>query len=65
MKKIRQNIECICKRKKCERHGDCVACKEHHHNSTREKLTTCERLDVVKSSNEIEVLLQAMNVLQR
>lgn len=34
---------CPCKRKKCERHGDCRACMEHHHNSRGKSLTACER----------------------
>lgn len=34
---------CPCKRE-CERHGDCNACKEHHHASKRYPLSTCERI---------------------
>lgn len=36
--------DCPCKRTKCERHGDCKACEEHHRNSKRKVLTACERL---------------------
>lgn len=43
-----QNKECPCKRKKCERYGNCAACKEHHHNSVRKPLTACERLEAKK-----------------
>ncbi len=39
---------CPCKRIKCERYGDCVACKEHHHTSERTPLTACERIMVKK-----------------
>ncbi len=48
MEVVNQNIGCPCKRKKCERHGDCDACKEHHHNSARKPLTACERLETKK-----------------
>ncbi len=36
--------DCPCKRLKCERHGNCKACKEHHHLPQSKYLTTCERL---------------------
>ena len=36
---------CPCKRKKCERHGNCDACRAHHHDSSRKALTACERLE--------------------
>ena len=35
---------CPCKRTKCPRHGDCAACREHHHASERKPLTRCEKL---------------------
>ncbi|NLK95097.1 MAG: hypothetical protein GX275_07880 [Clostridiales bacterium] len=38
-----KNDNCPCKRKKCERHGYCTACKEHH-RSKRKPLTACERI---------------------
>lgn len=41
---VKQKPSCPCKRIKCERFGDCAACKEHHHNSERNTLTACERL---------------------
>ena len=34
---------CPCKRVKCERHGDCAACRAHHLASQRKPLTACER----------------------
>ena len=33
---------CPCKRKKCERHGDCKSCMAHHHASARKPMTACE-----------------------
>lgn len=39
-----KNPNCPCKRIKCERHGDCTACKEHHHASAKIPLATCERM---------------------
>lgn len=38
-----ENPDCPCKRLKCERHGDCTACRKHH---SEEKKTppTCDRL---------------------
>ena len=35
---------CPCRRVNCPRHGDCAACREHHHSSRRKKLTRCEKL---------------------
>lgn len=35
---------CPCRRTKCPRHGDCTACREHHHNDSRRPMTSCERL---------------------
>ncbi len=35
---------CPCKRIKCERHGDCNACVNHHHNSEKMPDTSCERM---------------------
>ena len=35
---------CPCKRVDCPRHGDCAACREHHHASYRKPLTRCEKL---------------------
>ena len=35
---------CPCKRKKCERHGDCIACKSHHHDTSQKPLTACEKV---------------------
>lgn len=32
---------CPCKRVKCERHGDCAACTEHH--STKKHPPYCKR----------------------
>lgn len=37
------NVDCPCKRTKCERHGDCEACREHHHTSSGKPLTACDR----------------------
>ena len=35
---------CPCKRVGCPRHGDCAACREHHHANGRKPLTRCEKL---------------------
>lgn len=48
----RQDI-CPCKRVNCPRHGDCAACREHHHTSGSKKLTRCERL-ALKESRSVE-----------
>lgn len=32
---------CPCKRRRCSRHGDCTACREHH--AEKNALTACER----------------------
>ncbi len=34
---------CPCKRTKCERHGNCTACKEHH-IAKKNSPTYCEKL---------------------
>ena len=36
---------CPCKRTDCPRHGDCLACGEHHHAPGRKPLTRCEKLE--------------------
>lgn len=36
------NINCHCKRTKCERYGNCDACREHHNN--KKSLTYCDRI---------------------
>lgn len=46
-----KNESCPCKRTKCERHGDCSACKSHHHASKKIPLATCERLENKKTKN--------------
>lgn len=40
-----QQENCPCKRINCPRHGDCAACREHHHASSRKPLTRCEKLE--------------------
>jgi hypothetical protein len=40
-----KNDNCPCKRTKCERYGDCIACKEHHNTSDKKLLTACERIE--------------------
>jgi hypothetical protein len=39
-----ENNDCPCKRIKCERHGNCDACKEHHQAAPRKIPTACERI---------------------
>ena len=34
---------CPCKKKKCERHGRCDACRRHHAESKRQRPVACER----------------------
>lgn len=38
-----KKINCPCKRIHCQRHGNCIACKEYHHTDSK-ALTACERL---------------------
>ena len=49
-----KNNNCLCKRKNCERHGDCTACKEHHHTSSRYPLTTCERIKAKENRKKLQ-----------
>ena len=37
------NENCPCKKKKCPRHGDCVACREHHATSKYNRPVRCEK----------------------
>lgn len=39
-----QEKTCPCKRHRCERHGDCAACKAHHRAMPRKPLTACEKI---------------------
>ena len=36
-----ENRDCPCKKKKCPRHGNCAACREHHAQTGRS--VACER----------------------
>lgn len=38
-----KNEACPCKKKKCPRHGDCIACREHHAASERKRPVYCQR----------------------
>ena len=37
------NENCPCKKKKCERHGNCEACREHYAESKRKRPVSCEK----------------------
>ena len=37
------NENCPCKKKKCERHGNCDECRKHHAESKRQRPVYCER----------------------
>ena len=34
---------CPCKKKQCERHGDCAACRAYHAESKRKRPVACEK----------------------
>ena len=34
-------VECLCPKKKCERHGKCEECTQYH--ATKDKLPYCKR----------------------
>lgn len=53
---------CPCKRTKCERHGDCEACRIHHHTDKRKALTACERLEEKKNGEKEEVADKNQNL---
>ena len=57
--------ECPCKKKNCERHGKCDACREYHANSKRQRPVACERnhQSLKKSTVMIETIL-LMVILQ-
>lgn len=38
-----KEVNCPCRRIKCERHGNCAACKEHHRKERNGQPTACER----------------------
>lgn len=40
------NINCPCKRKKCERYGDCEACRAHHKDKKHPPY--CERKNRIR-----------------
>lgn len=47
------NNNCPCKKKKCERHGNCAACRDHHAEKQRRYPVACE-----KGKNESEKILK-------
>lgn len=40
------NDKCPCKREKCERYGDCEACRAHHKNKNHPPV--CERKNRIR-----------------
>lgn len=48
LQKIREkmmvNEDYLCKKKKCERHGKCNECRQHHAESKRQRPLTCDKL---------------------
>lgn len=38
-----ENKTCPCKKKKCERHGNCDECRKHHSESKRQRPVACEK----------------------
>lgn len=38
-----ENNQCPCRKKSCERHGNCDACREHHAKSKSKIPVYCER----------------------
>ncbi len=38
-----QNTKCPCKKLKCERHGNCDACREYHKTDGNKYIPVCER----------------------
>ncbi len=57
------STNCPCKRTNCIRHGDCKACKEHHHCWPKIPLTTCERIQ--KRSEIIELRKPLADTLKK
>ncbi|MBS5843214.1 MAG: hypothetical protein KIC77_07005 [Clostridiales bacterium] len=35
-------VKCICKKKTCERHGNCVACVAYHRQNKKRPLPYCK-----------------------
>ena len=44
---------CPCKHIKCERHGDCNSCMNHHHKSEKISDTSCERMRKKEEKNKM------------
>lgn len=53
--KENEEINCPCKRLKCERHGDCNACRAYHNSSIskRKLFPACEKAAVKKSKPDL------------
>ncbi|MDD3336885.1 MAG: GNAT family N-acetyltransferase [Eubacteriales bacterium] len=47
MECILKDPDCPCTRSRCQRHGDCAACREHH--KSKKNTVACERLVKMKS----------------
>ncbi len=62
------NENCPCKKKKCPRHGDCIACRSYHAQSKRKRPVYCDKKIVVRKfckGDEIqisEVIRQTLTV---
>lgn len=41
-----KKVKCSCKWVKCKRHGDCIACIEHHKKNEKHPLPFCMKVKV-------------------
>ncbi len=58
---MNNNENCSCKRTKCERHGDCDACRLHHTND-KKNVPACDRIKKKLEHNKKERNSSLLNV---
>lgn len=47
------NENCPCKKKKCERYGNCDECRKHHAESKRQRPVACEKKKHLPRKNNV------------
>lgn len=57
-----QQGKCPCRRKKCERHGNCAACVEYHQTQNRKYAVACKRSKKEASMDLDKVVCVCQNV---
>ncbi|MDD3400365.1 MAG: type II CAAX endopeptidase family protein [Eubacteriales bacterium] len=59
-----ENTNCPCKKKNCERHGNCDDCRKHHDDSKKQRPVACEMAQGKPVFKDIILILICLTVIQ-